>query len=231
MRTPAVALVALLTCAPLHAQTQAGPAAARTAARPIVSVALVNAGFESTQPGKLGAPEGWWAVQHAGPKSYTFTLDTTKPRSGERSLKVENIGPEPFGSIFQKVAAAPYRGRTVRFAAWIRTEGAQGNRYGAGAGLNLHSMKGGYSIAHVMMRKDAVQGTTGWARHEVALRVPYDADHIEVGLNLFGPGIAWLDDVALDVIDDSPAAAEVSRAGAITDRPASPPSTSNYAVS
>jgi hypothetical protein len=203
VRTLAVALVAQLMCAPLPLHAQVTPPAVppEKAAQPIASVALVNAGFESTQPGPHGAPEGWFAVQHAGPKSYTFTPDATKPRSGERSVRVENTGPEPFGSIFQKVGAAPYHGRTLRFAAWIRTEGAKGNRYGAGAGLNLHAMKGGYPVARVTMRKDAVHGTTDWTRYEVALKVPDDADYIEVGLNLFGPGSAWLDDVALDVMD------------------------------
>jgi hypothetical protein len=47
------------------------------------------------------------------------------------------------------------------------------------------------------MRKDAVGGTTGWARHELVLKVPQEADDIEVGLNLFGPGTAWLDDAEL----------------------------------
>ena len=75
-------------------------------------------------------------------------------------------------------------------------------------------MKGGYPIAHRMMRKDAVQGTTDWARYEVALKVPSEADQIEIGLNLYGPGIAWLDDVALDVMVDSPAAP-----GPVTHRP------------
>jgi hypothetical protein len=198
VRTLVAALAALFSFTHAQANPVAPP---DKTVRPVASVALINAGFESTLPGQLGAPEGWWAVQHAGPTSYAFTLDTTKPRSGKRSLKVENIGPEPFGSIFQKIDATPYRGRTLRFAGWIRTEGAKGNRYGAGAGLNLHAMKGGYPVAYLMMRKDAVHGTTDWARYEVALAVPDDADHIEVGLNLFGPGIAWLDDVGLEVVD------------------------------
>ena len=220
MRRIAFALAALLGCAPLCERTHASPPAVppEKAAPPIASVQLVNAGFESTLPGKLNAPQGWWTVQHAGPVSYTFTLDTTKPRSGERSLKVENIGPEPFGTIYQSVDATPYRGRKIRLAAWIRTEGAAGNRYGAGAGLNLHAMKGGYPVVYAMMRKDAIQGTTDWARYEVSLSVPGEADRIEVGLNLFGPGIAWLDDVALDVMDASAAAAP-SPAGGPLHRP------------
>ena len=185
------------------------------AAKAIAPIALTNAGFESTRPGQLGAPEGWWAVQHAGPKSYEFTLDTDRPRGGERSLRVENVGPEPFGSIYQKIPATQYRGKTVRLAAWVRTRDAKGNRYGAGAGLILHAMRGGYPIRYVMMRKDAAHGTTDWTRYEVALDIPEAADDIELGLNLYGPGIAWLDDVTLDIVPAAPNAASAPAAAAI----------------
>ena len=85
------------------------------AAKPIASIAaLANAGFESMAPGKLGAPDGWWVAQHAGDTSYVFMLDTGSKHSGQRSVRVENVGPEPFGSLYQKLAAAPYRGKTLR---------------------------------------------------------------------------------------------------------------------
>lgn len=207
MRARSLLLGVVIACAtadaqPLPKPTPAPPAVPpERAIKPLASVPLVNAGFESTRPGKLGTPEGWWGVQHAGPPSYTFSLDTKHKQSGERSLKVENIGPEPFGSIYQTVDATPFRGRSLRFAAWIRTEGTTGNRWGAGAGLMLHSMRGGYPLDVAQMRKDAVGGTTGWTRYEIALKIPVGADQIEVGLNLFGPGIAWLDDAALDVVE------------------------------
>ena len=103
----------------------------------------------------------------------------------------------------------------MRFAAWIRTEDATGNRFGAGAGLNLHAMKRRLSDRARVMRKDAVQGTTDWTRYEVdAEGAERGATSIEVGLNLFGPGIAWLDDVALDVMADTLAAP-----GPVTHRP------------
>lgn len=208
-----VALSVLLPMA-VQAQDKPRPVPPEKAARPLSSVTLVNPGFESTNPGQLGAPEGWWAVQHAGPKSYTFTLDPSKPRSGKHSMKVENVGPEPFGNIFQKLDARPYRGGTLRFAAWVRTEGTTGNPYGAGAGLTLFAMRGGYPIAHVTMSKDGLHGTVDWARYEVVLRVPVDADHIEAGLSLFGGGVAWIDDVALDVVDAS-LALDPLRAGTV----------------
>jgi hypothetical protein len=198
----AVAVVALASGTTLAAELPKPPAVApEEAARPLAAIALANPGFESTRPGKLGAPDGWWAVQHAGPESYTFTVDTEVRRSGQRSLRMENVGPEPFGTIYQSIDATPYRGKTLRFAAWIRTDGAQGNRFGTGAGLHLQSSRSGFPRDTAPMRRNAVSGTTAWTRYELVLAVADDVDRVEIGLNLFGPGIAWLDDATLDVIE------------------------------
>jgi hypothetical protein len=177
------------------------PAEKPAAMRVVGSVPLANAGFESTRPGKLGAPEGWWVVQHAGPESYRFSVDDTTKHAGERSMRVENVGPEPYGMVFQAIDATPYRGRTVRFAAWIRTEATTGNRFGTGAGLHLQTLRRGYPRDAAAMRKNAVKGTTDWTRYELVLAVANDADQIEVGLNLFGGGVAWLDEATLDVVE------------------------------
>ena len=193
-RRALIALLALASIARAHAvQDDAGAAG--------TPVTIANPGFESTEAGRQGAPPGWWKLQHAGPESYAFVLDTANPRGGARSLRISNIGPEPFGTIVQTLDAAPLRGRTLRYSAWIRTDGAKGNRYGAGAGLVLHAMRGGYPVAHVAMRKDAVGGSSEWARHQLTLKVPDNAEHIEIGLSLFGPGSAWLDDVELAVVE------------------------------
>jgi hypothetical protein len=173
------------------------------AAKALASVPLVNAGFESTVPGKVGSPEGWWVVQHAGPLSYLFEPDTAIRRSGERSLRVTNVGPEPFGSVYQTVVANALRGKTLRFSAWLRTEGTTGNGFASGAGLKLHSVRGGYALDLTEMRRDAVHGTTDWTRYEIVLKVPAEAEGVEAGLVLFGPGRVWIDDVALDVVGDA----------------------------
>ena len=192
------ALVALLACAPV---AQAATSSHEDSSVVETPVAIENPGFESRDPGRQGAPPGWWKLQHAGPESYVFVLDASNPHGGERSLRISNIGPEPFGTLLQKLDAAPFRGRTLRYSAWIRTDGAKGNRYGAGAGLLLHAMRGGYPVSRVSMRKDAVGGTTDWARYQVTLKVPADAEHIEIGLSLYGAGSAWLDDVELAVVE------------------------------
>jgi hypothetical protein len=177
------------------------------AAQAVAPVPLLNPGFEAAAPGTVGAPAGWFVGQHAGPPSYTFTHDADVPRTGNLSLRIDNIGPEPWGSLDQVIAATPWRGKTLRFSAWLRTRNAKGNAHGAGAGLAMQTRHGGYVVEQVRMRTDAVPGTTDWARYEVHLEVARNADQIEVGVNLFGPGSVWIDDAALDVVDPPSAAA------------------------
>jgi len=162
---------------------------------------LVNPGFESTRPGMLGNPEGWFSIQHAGDLSYTFKLDTTNPHGGLRSVRIDNVGPEPFGAIYQQLPAAAHRGRKLRLAAWLRTDDARGSMTGGGAVLMLQAMHGGAPVASNHMQDAPVKGSTGWKRHAVELAVPADADQIEAGAMLHGPGTLWLDDVELVVLD------------------------------
>jgi hypothetical protein len=225
VRSAAIAAVAYASLVlPVLADAPSAPPLVplERAARPVASVPLANPGFESAAPGSRGAPDGWWGIQHAGPLSYTFTSDADAPRSGGSSLRIDNVGPEPFGTLYQVVPAAALRGKTLRFSAWLRTRDAKGNVYGSGAGLKLQTMRGGYIVDHVHMRMDSVGGTTDWARYELHLKVANAADQIEVGVNLFGPGAVWIDDVALDVVEPPSIAAATPAAAADTAKPALP---------
>jgi hypothetical protein len=133
--------------------------------------------------------------------SYTFKLDTADPHGGARSVRIDNVGPEPFGAIYQHVPAAAHRGRRLRFAAWLRTEDARGSATGGGAVLMLQAMQGGAPLAWNHMKDAPVKGSTAWARHAIELDVPANADQIEVGAMLHGPGRLWLDDVELVVLN------------------------------
>ena len=162
-------------------------------------VAIVNPGFESTKPGVRGDPEGWTAIQHAGPLSYTFKRDADVRHGDAASQRVDNVGPEPFGAVFQQLSAATLRGRTVRLTAWLRTRGVSGSGTGGGAVLTLQAMQGGALLAHEHMAATPVKGTTDWTRCEIALAIPRAADQVEIGAMLHGPGTMWLDDVELAV--------------------------------
>jgi hypothetical protein len=170
------------------------------AAKPLQGIAIANAGFEAASPGAPERPDGWVLMQHAGEIAYRVTLDSEKPKAGKRSARVESLRPEVFGSLAQTVSAAEWRGRTLRFSGWIRTKDVKGNDFGQGVGLFLNSMRGGAPLLYAQMSKTAVAGTTGWTRYEVTLKVPAEADNLEIGIIQFGEGTAWVDDVALDVV-------------------------------
>src|SRR4029453_10083768 len=121
--------------------------AAPSAVAPSGGVALVNPGFESTVPGRRGDPEGWFSFQHAGDRSYRFALDTGDPRSGERSLRIDNIGPEPYGAIGPSVEGAPHVGKVARFSGWMRTRDTDGS----GAVLTLMVLQNGLPVAQNFM--------------------------------------------------------------------------------
>lgn len=166
------------------------------AAKAIATVPILNGGFEST-----AWLEGWAVGQHAGPASYTFEPDTAITHSGARSLRVTNIGPEPYGAILQAFAAEPYRGKMLRLAAWLRTEGVTGNRFAVGAGLRMYATpRYGPVVEAAETMRNGARGTTEWTRYEIAFKVPADADRIDIGMALYGPGSVWVDDIACDVI-------------------------------
>lgn len=187
------------TSAPAAAATQATAAAVAPAAPPVAGAAyaLVNPGFESTTVNRKGDPDGWYSFQHAGDKSYDFVLDGDRPRSGQRSLRIENTGPEPYGAIAQIVEAKPYVGKTARLTGWLRTRDASG----LGAGLTLLVLAGGATLDQNFMYEQSVRGTTDWQRFTITVPVKPGADRVEVGAMLRGTGALWLDDLELAFVN------------------------------
>jgi hypothetical protein len=180
--------------APPLAAAPAAPAA--PAAVPTRGIVLVNPGFESAKPGAGGNPDGWFSFQHAGAVSYRYVVDTTEAHGGTRSLRIDNIGPEPYGAVAQIVAAAPHAGKVARLSGWLRTRDANDN----GAVLTLLVMQGGATLAQNFMQDAAVKGTTGWKRYTITLPVARGADRIEVGAMMQGRGSMWFDDVELEFV-------------------------------
>jgi len=157
---------------------------------------LINPGFESTAPGRRNDPEGWFTYQHAGDKSYNFVLDTSDPHGGTRSLRIDNIGPEPYGSVAQSVVAAPYAGKVARYSAWLKTRDASEN----GAVLTILVLANGAVVSQNFMAEAPVKGSKGWTRYTITLPVPGNAERVEIGAMMQGKGSLWLDDVELEFV-------------------------------
>jgi len=181
------------TAPPVAAVPTRGSPAKPSAGRPVV---LVNAGFESDKTAPTGGPEGWYSYQHAGETSYLFVLDEAVKRGGARSLRIDNVGIEPYGSVAQIIAGRELSGRTVRFSAWLKTRGADDG----GAALFIIAELGGSIMAHNFMAGSEVKGTRDWARHSLTLAIPAHADQVRVGATLEGKGTVWFDDADLEVV-------------------------------
>ena len=160
-------------------------------------VATVNPGFESTKTGQRGDPEGWFTFQHAGSPSYRYIVDTDNPHGGTRSLRIENIGPEPYGAVAQSLAAAPHVGKVAKLSGWLRTKDANSD---GGAGLTLLVQQGGNILAHNFMYDAAVTGTTDWKRYTITVAIPKGADRLEIGAMMRGRGALWFDDAELEFV-------------------------------
>jgi hypothetical protein len=160
-------------------------------------VVLVNAGFESTQSASTGGPEGWYSYQHAGDTSYLFELDEAVPRGGARSLRIDNVGPEPYGSVAQDVPRSEFAGKTVRFSAWLKTRGVDSG----GASLFIIADVTGSSFVYNFMPGAEVKGTHDWARYSLTLAAPALTNRVRVGATLEGKGTVWLDDAELEVLE------------------------------
>jgi hypothetical protein len=98
-------------------------------------------------------------------------LDSGQKRSGTQSMRIKKIGPEPYGTISQILDGTRYAGKTVRLSGWIRTDAVPEGR-NTGAGLVLLALRGSSFVAHEVMKKARVRGTTEWKRYTIELKVP-----------------------------------------------------------
>ncbi|MBS0321829.1 MAG: hypothetical protein JSR18_14895 [Proteobacteria bacterium] len=155
---------------------------------------IANPGFEAPVSG--GDFEAWTTAQHAGVHSYDFDLDTAIHYAGKHSMRITNVGPEPYGAFYQVLPAQSYRGKTLEFSGYIRTV----NATGGGAQLTLLARSSGAILAHAFLDDPGVVGTHDWQRYSVRLKIPKDAQRVEVGGMLVGPGTAWFDTVMLSEV-------------------------------
>lgn len=171
----------------------AGCASVDSAPRALGQVALANAGFEE-DPLPPSCARGWGCSMHADPQSFRFFIDAGAPGAGARSLCIEPVKREPWGEATQVVAAAPLRGKRLRFSVALRIDAVAGK--GAGPIAMVHGPHGELLAA----RELGLAGTRGWERCGVEIDIPAAAHDVEVGVMLEGAGRACLDEARLEIL-------------------------------
>ena len=145
----------------------------------------------------MGAvPTGWnfYPVKH-----YEVEQDGTVAKDGTHSAKLTGAKQaKQFAALNQGVSPVPYRGKRVRYTAWMRSEGVVD---WAGSWMRVDAGK--KSTAFDNMQKRALKGDQDWKQVSIVLDVHPKATTLVYGMLLSGPGTVWLDDVKLEIVDDS----------------------------
>lgn len=149
---------------------------------------LLDGGFELP----MGAKNPWQPFQHAGPRAYQFSRDTTIVYRGNSSLRVSQHEPQVFGAVRQQLRR-PLAGRYI-VSAMMRTEAVDGKGWCLEV-VVVRSQLGSDSNGAVCLT-----GNSSWVQRQWNFNVPPDSEAVEVIFSLNGnSGSGWADDVKLSV--------------------------------
>lgn len=140
-------------------------------------------------------PSGW----SAGGDAYDVGTSHTELFRGKPTAYIRAIKPPAggdFGTLSQATDAVAYRGKRVRFSAWLATTAATS----AGLWLRIDG-PGGKPVALDNMEDRPVKGTLGWQRYADVLDVPSNATRVIYGVLLEGQGKVSVASATFEVVD------------------------------
>ena len=143
----------------------------------------------SAQP---ALPAGWYRTGTTSPNLHRMGPDPQRPGT----LKIQTLADaetvgSAFGSLAHTIAAAEYRGGTIRFRAeltgsdctnaaiWMRIDSAEPRQP-----LRFDNLQS-------RLRDGPLTGSFDWTPREIVLDVPEAADKVLYGVMLIGTGTMW----------------------------------------
>jgi hypothetical protein len=131
-------------------------------------------------------------------------IDPAGGRDGGAGGFIGGRGSQPagYGTLMQAVAADAYRGKRLRFSAYVKAAGVGG---WAGLWMRIDGRSKPPSplppvLAYDSMQGRPLKGTVDWTRCEIVLDVPLEAELIAFGIVLSGPGRAWIDGLQFETV-------------------------------
>ncbi len=143
-----------------------------------------------------GIPPGWGGS--TGSSLYSLGLDRTDRHGGAASAFITGTSSSAttFATISQFLRADTYRGKRIRWSAWVK----QQNLATTDAGLWMRVDGPGLIVGFDNMQSRALQGTVDWHQVSVVLDVPQNAIGIALGVLMGGSGTLLVDDASLVVV-------------------------------
>lgn len=159
----------------------------------------VNLDFEQGAVGEK--PEGWSFGKVAEDAGFTATTVEEGCAAGKRCARVsrETIVADMFAALGQRIDATPYRGRTIRLRAKVRSD-LIGDASSARIWMRVDRANGRAGFFDNMHGRDPGE-LSGWTELTITGNVPEDAEAIAFGQLFIGRGHAWIDDVAIEVVE------------------------------
>ena len=105
--------------------------------------------------------------------------------------------PVHVSNLMQSFSARAYRGRTVRFRAWIRVEGSAPDDH---AQMWLSVDRSNDQKGFFDNMSDRPIRSSSWVSSEIQTRIDDDATFIKFGVMSVGRGRVWVDDVSFETI-------------------------------
>src|SRR5262249_30747510 len=161
--------------------------------------APANLDFEASG----GEPVASWEVR-ADLDIYGYTVKVSRdhPRSGKQCVLVaRDARPhygESEGGLFQRIDAAPFRGKKIRFRAAVRTH-LDPAASGAMLWVRVTSNRAIQPVASADTSDHPIS-SPDWKEYELVADIPQTADAIAYGFDLNGDGKAWIDSVSVEVV-------------------------------
>ena len=157
---------------------------------------LVNPGFE-LHAGTL--PVGWFVRAEDG---YVLAIDSVGAQQGRfaaRLSRAELENADSFGAVTQRVDASAWRGKWVRYRAWVRAsvpDSSSGH-------LLLRTVLADSSVGTAEMMFDRPIRGAQWKQFEIKALIEDDAARIDLGFGLAGGGSIWVDSATLELVPEA----------------------------
>ncbi|MGW5649842.1 hypothetical protein [Streptomyces humi] len=147
-------------------------------------------------------PKGW-DVSGSVPEDYEVGLDFEVFSGGRSSafIRSRHENPAGYASLVQSIKADDYQGNRLQMTARVKARDVVG---WAGIWMRVDDAQERTIAFDNMSKPDRrISGTVGWRGYSVTLEVPEHGAYISFGAVLQRTGQIWLDDVRLNVVDDS----------------------------
>ncbi len=154
----------------------------------------------------IGKPPAEWLVPDQSTMfDFFVTTSDSNPYAGKQCAVINrqhdrHYG-EMYGGLCQQIDATPYRGKSIRMRAAVRTDvSGQGNQ----AYLWLQVTKKSFGPSALLFYDNMADHpitNSKWNEYVIVGKIPLDAEVIGYGLALVGEGKAWLDSVSVEVVE------------------------------